>query len=68
MGVPYFEIKELCRKHGVQVFSSNYTLYGDLSNRVHSVLKDMAVRQEVYSVDESFFTMASDRKIVGRFF
>ena len=58
MGVPYFEIKDLCRKHGVQVFSSNYTLYGDLSNRVHSVLKDMAVRQEVYSVDESFLDLS----------
>ena len=58
MGVPYFEIKDFCRKHGVFVYSSNYTLYGNLSHRVHSILKDMAVRQEVYSVDESFLDLS----------
>ncbi len=34
MGEPYFQIKALVKQHGIHVFSSNYTLYGDLSNRV----------------------------------
>ena len=57
MGVPYFEIKQQCQKYAVHVFSSNYTLYGNMSARVHSILKDMAVRQEVYSIDESFLDL-----------
>ena len=58
MGVPYFEIKDLCRKHKVHVYSSNYTLYGDLSARVMSILKEFGVRQEVYSIDESFLDLS----------
>jgi DNA polymerase V len=54
MGVPFFEIKELVRKAGIQVFSSNYTLYGDLSERVVTVLREQAPALEVYSIDESF--------------
>ncbi|MFL5766090.1 MAG: Y-family DNA polymerase [Bacteroidia bacterium] len=54
MGVPSFEIKELVKEHGIVVFSSNYALYGDLSNRVMSVLGSFAPNYEVYSVDEIF--------------
>ncbi len=58
MGQPYFEIRDLCRKYGVYVFSSNYTLYSDMSNRVMAILKQFAVRQEVYSIDESFLDLS----------
>lgn len=54
MGQPVFEIRELIRKHGVHVFSSNYALYGDMSARVMNTLRQFAPALEVYSVDESF--------------
>jgi len=54
MGVPFFEIRDLVRKAGIQVFSSNYTLYGDLSERVASILQRLSPATEVYSIDESF--------------
>lgn len=54
MGVPAFEIKELVARHGIAVFSSNYTLYGDMSNRVMVTLRDFTPNLEVYSVDEAF--------------
>ena len=46
-----FEIKDLIIKHNVAVFSSNYTLYGDMSNRVMSILRDFTPSVEIYSVD-----------------
>jgi len=54
MGQPVFEIRDLIRKNGVQVFSSNYALYGDMSSRVMNTLRHFAPAVEVYSVDESF--------------
>lgn len=54
MGVPAFEIKEILDKNNVKVFSSNYTLYGDMSNRVMNSLKEFSPEVEVYSIDESF--------------
>lgn len=54
MGQPVFEIRELIRKNGVHVFSSNYALYGDMSGRVMNTLRQFAPAMEVYSVDESF--------------
>ena len=39
MGTPWFQMQELARKHGIQAQSSNYTLYGDMSNRVVQVLR-----------------------------
>jgi DNA polymerase V len=54
MGQPVFEIRELIRKNSVQVFSSNYALYGDMSARVMNTLRQFAPSLEVYSVDESF--------------
>src|SRR5688572_25761921 len=50
--VPAFAIKELIEKHNVAVFSSNYTLYGDMSERVMEVLRGFAPYMEVYSIDE----------------
>ena len=39
MGEPYFKVKELVKRNNVQIFSSNYALYGDISRRVMKVLK-----------------------------
>lgn len=58
MGMPWFQMQELARKHGIVAFSSNYALYADISSRVMKVLRDMAPRIEVYSIDESFVDMA----------
>ncbi len=60
MAGPYFLAKPLILKHGVEVFSSNYNLYGDMSWRVMEVLKTIAGKDnvEVYSVDEAFVNMA----------
>jgi DNA polymerase V len=55
MGDPYFKIKDFCTYHKVQVFSSNYRLYGDLSRRVMDILVDTGLDVEVYSIDEAFF-------------
>lgn len=53
MGAPYFKIKEQLRHQQVSVFSSNYTLYADLSHRVMLTLIEMAPVVEIYSIDKS---------------
>lgn len=55
--LPYFQIADLCRRHGVAVFSSNYALYGDMSARMMQVIGRWGLEQEVYSIDESFITL-----------
>ena len=59
MGQPYHEIRDLVRSGRLRAFSSNYTLYGDLSGRVMSVLEDFSRDLEVYSIDEAFITLHS---------
>ncbi len=54
MGVPYYQIKEQIKRYNIQVFSSNYELYGDMSNRVMRLLRDFVQDIEVYSIDEAF--------------
>jgi DNA polymerase V len=54
MGTPYFKQKPLIRKHNVAVFSSNYPLYGDISQRVMDVLTQLEPKVEIYSIDEAF--------------
>ncbi|HOY04156.1 MAG TPA: DUF4113 domain-containing protein [Saprospiraceae bacterium] len=54
MGAAVFEIRDLVRKEGVKVFSSNYPLYGDLSARVMNTIRRYAPATEVYSIDEAF--------------
>ncbi|WP_440088433.1 translesion error-prone DNA polymerase V subunit UmuC [Pseudomonas fragariae (ex Marin et al. 2024)] len=54
MGAPYFQIKDVLRRHGIKVFSSNYALYGDMSERVMSIIESMVPATEVYSIDEAF--------------
>jgi len=55
MGVPYFEVKDICKKNNVQIFSSNFALYRDISGRVMAALRDEFDTCEIYSVDEAFF-------------
>ena len=57
MGDPEFKVRPLLRKHDVAVLSSNYTLYGDMSRRVVDVLRELAPRVDVYSIDESFLDL-----------
>ncbi|WP_248764905.1 translesion error-prone DNA polymerase V subunit UmuC [Pseudomonas protegens] len=54
MGEPYFQIKHKLRQHGIVAFSSNYALYGDMSERVMSLIESMVPAVEVYSIDEAF--------------
>ncbi len=54
MGAPYHLNKDLFMKNGVEVKSSNYTLYGDMSARVMKTLSHFSPRQEIYSIDECF--------------
>ena len=57
MGDPYFQVKEQLRRARVQVFSSNYTLYGDMSRRVMHYLGTMVPGVEIYSIDEAFLDL-----------
>jgi DNA polymerase V len=57
MGEPYFKVKELIEKNQVQVFSSNYELYGDISNRVMNTLFTFTPDVEIYSIDEAFLNL-----------
>jgi DNA polymerase V len=54
MGAPIFQCRDLIKKHQVAVFSSNYTLYGDMSARVMQTLLDFSPEIEIYSIDEAF--------------
>ena len=54
MATPWFQMKDLAKQHGIQAYSSNYTLYGDMSSRVVEVLRRFTPNLEVYSIDESF--------------
>jgi len=58
MGAPFFQIRDLVRRHRVRVFSSNYALYGDMSRRVNETLARFSPEIEVYSIDESFLSLA----------
>jgi DNA polymerase V len=54
MGISAFQIKDLIKEKKVKVFSSNYALYGDLSNRVMGILNQFSPNLELYSIDEAF--------------
>ena len=57
MGQPYFQARGLLERHNGVVFSSNFTLYGDLSRRVMTTLRSQVEEIEVYSIDEAFFNL-----------
>ena len=54
MGMPFFKAKDIIDKHGVTWFSSNYTLYGEISRRVHDTIAQFVPASEQYSIDEAF--------------
>lgn len=58
MGQPAHELKHLVKHHGLQMRSANFTLYGDISARVVTILREEATRVEVYSIDESFLDLS----------
>ena len=57
MATPAFMIEDILKKNGVAVFSSNYTLYGDMSDRVMKTIASFVPRLEVYSIDEAFLDL-----------
>lgn len=57
MGKPAFQLRDLLKRHNVCVFSSNYTLYGDLSHRVMLTLQTITPQVETYSIDEAFLPL-----------
>ena len=68
MGAPWFKVARRFQALGVQVFSSNYALYGDLSRRVMQVLARFSPGLEVYSIDECFLDLSGwrgDRTALG---
>ncbi len=66
-GAPIFKHSEEVKKHGVVVLSSNYELYGDISNRIGQTLKNIAPSVEIYSIDEAFIDLTGlcDKDQIG---
>jgi len=58
MGEPYFKVEKIVKKNNVKVFSSNYSLYGDISRRVMKTLKQFSPQIEIYSIDEAFLNLS----------
>ena len=65
MGVPIFKIRNELRQHNIAVFSSNYTLYADMSARVMRTLEELAQRVEIYSIDEAFLDLTGTQKLLS---
>ena len=65
MGDPFFKIRPLCERERVQVFSSNYALYADMSRRMNAIYRDLTPKVEVYSIDESFLDLGSVSEAEG---
>ena len=68
MGEPVFKIKDLISKHDVQLFSTNFALYGDMSSRVMSLLAEFSPSIEIYSIDEAFidFSGIDQRHLIAK--
>ena len=62
MGVPWFKVRDSFLKENGQVFSSNFTFYGDISARVMNILEGFVPRTEVYSIDEAFLDLDTLKK------
>ena len=67
MGAPFFQIREFCRANRVAVFSSNYALYGDMSQRVMQTLASTVPEIEQYSIDEAFLNLTGMRNVTSQF-
>jgi DNA polymerase V len=59
MGEPYFKVKKIVREKDVRTFSTNFSLYGDISRRVMKTLKQFSPQMEIYSIDEAFLDLSS---------
>ena len=62
MGEPVFKAREIIEEHSVNVFSTNFALYGDMSKRVMSLLDSLSPEIEIYSIDEAFMNLAGIEK------
>ncbi|MCK5782968.1 MAG: Y-family DNA polymerase [Desulfobacterales bacterium] len=62
MGVPVFQIKDIIKNNNVQVYSSNYALYGDMSQRVMRTLAQFTPEMEIYSIDEAFLDLTNFKR------
>lgn len=67
MGEPYFQVKDKLRRHGIKAFSSNYALYGDMSERVMTLIESMVPAVEVYSIDECFADLSGIQENLTQF-
>ncbi|WP_058910092.1 translesion error-prone DNA polymerase V subunit UmuC [Entomohabitans teleogrylli] len=65
MGEPFYKIRDDLYRRGVQVFSSNYALYADMSHRVMQILEEMAPALEIYSIDEAFMNLTGVSRCVA---
>lgn len=61
MGAPWFKIRHMQESHGLVALSANFPLYGDLSDRMMSLVAGLGHRQEIYSIDESFVDLSGVR-------
>ena len=61
MGAPFFKIRHFQESHGLVALSANFALYGDLSDRMMSLVAGLGHRQEIYSIDESFVDVSGIR-------
>jgi len=61
MGEPYFKAKKIIETNNVKVFSSNYSLYGDISQRIMEILLGFSPEVEIYSIDEAFLSLKGFR-------
>ena len=59
MGEPYFKVKKIVKENDVKTFSTNFSLYGDISRRVMKTLKQFSPQMEIYSIDEAFLDLSS---------
>jgi DNA polymerase V len=64
MGAPEFQLREKIKANGIHVFSSNYALYGDLSDRVMRLLTHFTPNVEVYSIDEAFLNFEGMKSLI----
>ncbi len=62
MGIPVFKIRDMIKAHGVHVYSSNYALYGDMSQRIVEIFSDFTPGVEIYSIDEAFLDLSGFKR------
>lgn len=67
MGATWFSLKDLVKQHGIIGLSSNYTLYGDMSHRVMTILREYSPHAEVYSIDECFLDVTGMMGLWGSY-